>query len=527
MAGLKKPTKRRDSGNPNTVLVIFLVFFILLSIGLGVWGYYGYAGQEKLRQTAKDEKATTASARVGLEYATFNAQDKCLAIGIPLSPEEMASWASNLESGKFKDEKSPPWASIEKMIEDNKAILKFDAAGKKYSSSYRDILTKLAADLKKAQGDFLAADANHKAAEEKLRKLQTKYDDQWKKALASIKEGNDELYKVAVQKTAEMQIQFNLNQDLQNKLQKANEQHKEEADKYLQKITLLEAELKKNQAPPKQALAENTITRSSEPHALLLDISKGRTMWDDPLGKISRVDLKERQVYINVGSGIGIKPQMTFNVFGASWKNRAEGPFKGTIEVVRVLGSASSIARITSLYDITGLEIPLNDLNKGRIQREADNPLKEGDLLFNLAFGARVVLAGNINWTGYSSDSPAEQMRNLEDFMRILGRQGVGVDAYLDLADGKVKGEITSRTRFLIRGDLVAVPKDAKLAESAKLINDAIGAIRRDAIERGMFIISADNFANVIGYRRPRSANDLEESSGFRPALPSAPSVPQ
>ena len=68
-------------------------------------------------------------------------------------------------------------------------------------------------------------------------------------------------------------------------------------------------------------------------------------------------------------------------------------------EVVRVLGSASSIARITSLYDITGLEIPLNDLNKGRIQREADNPLKEGDLLFNLAFGARVVLAGNINWT--------------------------------------------------------------------------------------------------------------------------------
>ena len=45
MAGLKTlPKKKRDSSKPSPVLVIFLVFFILLSIGLGIWGYYGYAG---------------------------------------------------------------------------------------------------------------------------------------------------------------------------------------------------------------------------------------------------------------------------------------------------------------------------------------------------------------------------------------------------------------------------------------------------------------------------------------------------
>ena len=45
MAGLKTPSKKkRDSSKPSTVLIVFLVFFVLVSIGLGVWGYYGYAG---------------------------------------------------------------------------------------------------------------------------------------------------------------------------------------------------------------------------------------------------------------------------------------------------------------------------------------------------------------------------------------------------------------------------------------------------------------------------------------------------
>ena len=36
-----------------------------------------------------------------------------------------------------------------------------------------------------------------------------------------------------------------------------------------------------------------------------------------------------------------------------------------------------------------------------------------------------------------------------------------------------------------------------------------------------MFIISADNFATVVGYRRPRSAAESEVST-FRPTVPYA-----
>jgi uncharacterized protein HemX len=52
MAGLKKSSKK-DANNPNTALVIALVLFILVSIGLGVFAYFGYDGQEALRQAAK------------------------------------------------------------------------------------------------------------------------------------------------------------------------------------------------------------------------------------------------------------------------------------------------------------------------------------------------------------------------------------------------------------------------------------------------------------------------------------------
>src|SRR5262249_26061108 len=64
MAAKKRSSRSRrpDSTSPNTVLVLFLVFFVLLSIGLGVWGYYGYAGQKELKDAAvRADQAKTAA----------------------------------------------------------------------------------------------------------------------------------------------------------------------------------------------------------------------------------------------------------------------------------------------------------------------------------------------------------------------------------------------------------------------------------------------------------------------------------
>jgi hypothetical protein len=124
------------------------------------------------------------------------------------------------------------------------------------------------------------------------------------------------------------------------------------------------------------------------------------------------------------------------------------------------------------------------------------------------------------------------------------------IDAYLDLTDGTIKGAVTARTRFLVSGEprrlggqKPAMDKEGgevkplavqeKAGDGAQavdqqrvqLVDEAMKAMRNEAIDRGMFIISAENYANVTGYRRPRSANSLE-TSGFRPALPAAVSIP-
>jgi hypothetical protein len=111
-------------------------------------------------------------------------------------------------------------------------------------------------------------------------------------------------------------------------------------------------------------------------------------------------------------------------------------------------------------------------------------------------------------------------MRNLQTFMGSLQRQGVIVDAYVDLTDGSVKGDITNKTRYLIRGEIPVM--NDKADDRSKLVHEAAQALKKDATEKGVFIISSDNFANAIGYRRPRSLNDLEKSADFRPSMPFA-----
>ena len=58
-------------------------------------------------------------------------------------------------------------------------------------------------------------------------------------------------------------------------------------------------------------------------------------------------------------------------------------------------------------------------------------------------------------------------------------------------------------------------------ADRIELVNKSNWMLRNEAKEKGLLLISAENFANVIGYRKARSANSVE-LSGFRPTLPYA-----
>src|SRR6516162_8923088 len=64
------PARRRmkPATNPSTVLVIFLVFFVLLSLGLGVWGYFGYKAADQARKAAAEAQQKEKAAKDGADW---------------------------------------------------------------------------------------------------------------------------------------------------------------------------------------------------------------------------------------------------------------------------------------------------------------------------------------------------------------------------------------------------------------------------------------------------------------------------
>lgn len=536
---IKKPARQKKEGK-NTALVVFLVFFILLSIGLGVWGYYGYAGQDKLRTDAKGDRDAAAAAKEALRYYRFLAQDTRLALTRPkpgeaiLTPEEATQYGVDREDflgGKLAADAAKD--KYKELIEQNSKELGYIDAEKKYAATYQSQLAAKDNELRKANGLAAKLQAEIKDSSDRYGILQTKQEGYWKKVLADIRKGNADAIAAFEKQTEAMTRTLTDNQKLKNDMAALNEQIEIERRKLGNQNRELQAKLKALQDELTASPVASAVSKVLEPHALLLDVSRGKPLWERPLGKIVRVEPDGKTVAINMGSRQGVQPDLALMVFGQGWDGRAGGPLKATLEVVRVVGPDSSVCRVTSLYDLDGHEMAVNDPSRGRIQRASDNALREGDLLYHPFFGSHVAIAGTLLWNDYRSQGAAEQARALDNFMLLLRRQGIVVDAYVDPADGAIKGALTKKTRYLIRGlNLTEEDGTTPAAEGempkggsrAQRVNAGIAQLRADAVENGIFIVSLDNFLNVIGYRPPRSAEDLA-TSGFRPGLPTASSL--
>jgi hypothetical protein len=525
MAGLKKPSKKKDGAKPGTVLIMFLVFFILLSIGLGVWGYYGYEGQAKLREDAKKAREAE-SAKVKLnDYRLGVIHLLGSAVGAEVAEAERAAAAREFEEVIKQDGSKhagePDQKVFAGLFPDISKQLSYDPATKKFRETYKDKVETLAKQLQATTAQLETTKKALKASQEDFTAYQSKVETYFKNALGSIAKGNAEAKKAAEEKYEAIVELLDLNQkiqtekiELEGKLKAAEE-----------KISLEIARFNKLLEQKKEEGFEVVQTRKddSDVHALMLDISRGLPLWDRPLGKVTQSNVEKREVYINIGSKTGLRPGITFNVFGGDGKGNAVGFIKGTFEVVRVIDENSAMGRITSLFDSTGREIALNDPSVGRLAREADQPIRENDLIFNMFWNTNVAIAGAANFTPFPVDAPAEQMRQVNAFAQQLERMDIHVDAVLDLTDAQVKGGLTNRTRFLILGQR-AEPKvlnDESQKERAKLINDAIAAMKQQAVDKGLFVISLENFMTASGFRTPRNAANIDVGA-FRPTRPFA-----
>lgn len=565
MAGLKQK-KKEKSTSPNLVLVIFLVMFVISNIVLGVLFYYALEDKDESRRTRKIAVDNLKAEKDAVTYFRMLYRDSLLPLGGNLTVEEIGELRIDREAfrkGNF-DKVAATTKDPAVKLRNDLALQLGGETDDGYARKYPELLAEAKKKIADIEGKIAAAVAQHEKTKELLKELTKKQEEILQAGGARITQGNAAALAEAQKRSDDFKKSVDnvakLNQELLDKrdeIAKLEDDHKNALLIRDQKLKTLEAGMKELAGLGGQGGAANQMVRGDS-FPLLLDISTGKPLWDHPVGKITRVDFDLRQVVINVGTVHGAKPELTFNIFGAGPTGRAEGKLKGTIEIIKVLDTNSSLARITSLavYDSEGREVPLNAQTLGRIQRDADDVLpREGDLLFNLFWGTRVAVAGYVSVTGEPSANPAEQMRQMEDFMDLLRRNGVRVDAYVDLRDGVIRGNLTSKTRYLIRGDdlLAAVerkpaapkmpaedkdkeaadkeekkdpaPKEpAANADRNEQITKSVWQLRDDAKAMGLLMISAENFATVIGYRKARSANSVEITS-FRPSLPYAGSV--
>ena len=455
-------------------LVISLVFFVMLSIILAVTTYFGYSGQQayldkekeatKDKDTMKKEKdalaveAAVYRAAIGLPAAKVDAE----AIGAAKGKPELEALVRSLKGVKWDPKtEDKPGQSYADLVEANaKEITNLQA---KLAQS-NGTVTSTQADLEQEKKDHQKDKAD---LQQDIVKAQTALKDLVEKHSTAF----DDQTKMLQQRAAE--------------LLKAKKSSKDAKDDY-------ETELaKKDKTIKEQKIKLAKDEEQIKPVELL--------NYDEPKGKVVRVERSGSFAYINLGSADHVKPQLTFSVFGAGSYKADKAP-KGSLEVVTVVEPHLSMARITAVKE------------SGR------DPLLTGDLLYNPAWSPslrqHVAVAGLVDLSGEAKDSMADSIRNLTEFIKNLEKQNIVVDAYVNLKDGTTRGEITLKTNYLVLGDQAEFSQNSPLTKGEpgndrkNEINKRRSEMQDDATHKGITIVPVRRFAALIGYRMPTTARD-------------------
>jgi hypothetical protein len=229
--------------------------------------------------------------------------------------------------------------------------------------------------------------------------------------------------------------------------------------------------------------------------------------YDEPQGKIL-ARLPDNIVEINLGSNAHVETGLTFTVLPIDFpqKGRASrmmnlrlpddrGNYrpvqmfvpKATIEVLEVLGPDVSRARITTEYDDV---------------RDRTLP---GDLLYNAVWrkgqSDHIALIGIFDINGDGSD-------DIENVIRDFNKMGIPVDAYFDLKQKKWVGKLTERTRYLVDGAIpVPTANDPNVEAKAKLLG-AMKAAREEAASKNVQLVPARDFFSRTGFKAKVDVSD-------------------
>ena len=241
---------------------------------------------------------------------------------------------------------------------------------------------------------------------------------------------------------------------------------------------------------------QSTITNQRE---RLDTLEKSQVdLFENPDGKITWVNQKQRLVWVNLGRADGLMRQTNFSVYDHDENGVTNAEAKARLEVVRVVGDHLAEARI------------IEDL--------PSNPILPGDLIHTPSWSAgqhiHFALAGTMDING-DGVSDFDLVKNI-----ILLNGGV-IDAEVR-EDGTRDGKITIGTRYLVLGN----PPDEK---STKKALDEFTLIRSQADQTGTDKIDVQKLLEMMGWKAEERTVELAGSSGsgeFRKRSPGKKAAP-
>ncbi len=206
------------------------------------------------------------------------------------------------------------------------------------------------------------------------------------------------------------------------------------------------------------------------------EILRSRQIDPDPIaqpadGRITWVNQRHGQVWIDLGEADYLRPQISFSVFGTDQSDPIKAVKKGSIEVTRIINAHMAEARIT------------ND--------DPTKPLLPGDKIYSQVWDrGRKVGFAITGFIDFDNDGKSD-LKQLQDIIKInRGR----VDSVLS-DEGKVEGKMSVHTRYLILGEYSDDP-----IKSDK-IRPGWDSMSQQADALGVETITLPEFLSLMGWQ--------------------------
>lgn len=437
-----------------TAVHFTLIFFVMLSMFLGVFAYMFYGDFKE------------ANAKLAEAQSQNDADKRAIATGL-------------------------------QQVADLKQVLGYDFAELGSSDDPNSVLGALAADFRNVAG-LIAANPQSQTVREMLGALASQLaskaqsmqqaQESEKTALANYQtQTQQQAVAVATaqqeQKKSETELR-DLQQRTQEQLQSLTQQVAQWQTDYrdvLGKFETLKAEMAQAQedwAKQRKRL-NDTIDFQKEQIAQLENIS-----FEEPDGKIEYVDNNTRQVWINRGQLDYLRPQVTFSVYTQDHRGiaRSAADVKAKIEVVEVRAHS---ARCKIL------------------EEDLARPIAPGDPIYTPLWHAgmveKIAFVGIIDLDG-DGVSDRDLLQELMDINHSLIKLQIMDDGSRVPAEGKLDVD----TKFLVEGPIPDPTEFAGLDEKQRFIEDMMAERRKlhdEARDFGVRIISLNEFLTWVGYK--------------------------